>query len=222
MRVSILLNIVACGCLCLAAEKGLPKGQASGKKLTIEAIAYLDKASIEQAVGTGLEQGIVVVEVKMIPNTGEKLNIVRDDFLLRSDYDGQRSTPYTPSQIAGTSVLKVNTRYGGGGVAAENRGPVWGGLGGGMGRMPGQGGGVGNSAGVAEAVGTVQEASGKEKESPLLATLKEKVLPESEVSEAAQGQLYFLMEGKQKVKNLELLYRGGGEKVSIRFVQESK
>ncbi|MBK5293400.1 MAG: hypothetical protein JJE04_17215 [Acidobacteriia bacterium] len=219
MRVPIFLFIVASGCLCLAAEKELPKGEASGKKLKIEAIAYLDKSSIQQAVGPGMEEGIVVVEVKLIPAPGQKLNVVRDDFLLRSDNDGQRATPYSPSQIAGASVLRVNTRYGGGGVAAEDRGPVWGGLGGGMGRMPGSGGGFGNSAGTTEAVGAVQEASGKEKESPLLASLKEKVLPESEISQPAQGQLYFLMEGKQKVKHLELLYRGGGEKLSIRFLQ---
>jgi len=203
----------------VCADKGPPKGEAAGKQVRLEATAYLDKSSIQQAVGEEMEPGIVVLEVKLTPTGGSKMTISRDDFLLRSDKDGQRSTPYSPTQIAGTSVLVVSNRYGGGGIAAEDRGPAWGGIGGRPSRLPGSGGGVGNSGGTAEAVTSVREATGKDQEPPLLAALKKNILPEREISEPLSGQLYFLMDGKHKVKDLELLYRGSGEKISIRFKQ---
>jgi hypothetical protein len=215
------LSLMLCGALLgLSADKGPPKGEAAGRQLKLEATAYLDKSAIQQAVGEEMEPGIVVIEVRLTPTGDSPMTISRDDFLLRSDKDGQRSTPYSPSQIAGTSVLVVSNRYGGGGIAAEDRGPVWGGLGGGRpSRMPGSGGGIGNSGGTAEAVTNVREGTGKDQEPPLLAALKKNILPERQISEPLTGQLYFLMDGKHKVKDLELLYRGSGEKLSIRFKQ---
>jgi len=205
---------------CLAADKGPPAGQVTGKQLKIEAVAHLDKGSITAAVGQEMESGIVVVEVKLSPVSGEKVAISRDDFLLRSDKDGQRATPYAPTQIAGTSVLTISNRYEGGRIAAEDRGPVWGGVGGGMPqRLPGQSPGIGNTGSTAEAVASVRDETTKGKEPPLLRALKEKVLAEREISEPLSGQLYFLMEGKHKVKDLELIYQPTGAKLSIRFKQ---
>ena len=223
IRVGVcIMRLAALGALSVlllaAAEKGLPRGEAAGKAVRIEATAYLDKTSIKQALGSELDAGIVIVEVKLTPAPGEKFKIDRDDFLLRSDRDGQRATPFAPSQIAGNSTLRVKTGYGNAGVMAQENRPVWGGIGG-IG-FPSNGGGFGNSASTEEAVAQVEPETGKQKENPLLKVLKEKILPEKEISEPTDGQLYFLLEGKQKPKDIELLVKTPEGRLSIRFKQQ--
>jgi len=218
MRVRLVCLLVSVG-FALAADKGKgpPVGKAGNKALQIEATAYLDRAGVAQAVGGQLDEGIVVLEVKLTPLAGEKMAISRDDFLLRSFKDGQKSKPYSPSELAGSSVLRVGSRTASaGGVGYEERGPVWGGLGGPLGRMPGSGGGIGNSASTTEAVATIDEKK-SEKESPLLAALKEKILTEKESAEPVTGQLYFLLEGKHKAKDLELEYKGPAGRIFVPF-----
>lgn len=202
-----------------ADNKGPAKGEGADRLARIEAVAYLDKASIAQAVGGPLDDGIVVIEVRIAPAMeGKKLTINRDDFILRSDRSGERSTPYSPSQIAGSTVLRVSER-GAGSVVESRSGRGWGGLGGGG--MPGMGPqGVGNgTANVTEAAAAIDESASGKPENPMLATLKKKILPEKEIAEPAAGQLYFLMEGKQKVKDIELLYKTEAGRISVRFKQ---
>ncbi len=91
----------------------------------------------------------------------------------------------------------------------DSAGPIWGGVPGSgtrPRRMGGDGGGVGNSGAVSETKATVS-VDGKEKENPLLEILKAKILPERETNEPVNGLLYFLFEGKHKLKDLELMYK---------------
>ena len=83
-------------------------------------------------------------------------------------------------------------------------------------RMPGNGSGVGNTGSVTSASADVQNG-GKSKADPLLAILEQKILPEKESAEPVSGQLYFLLEGKQKVKDIELLYKTSAGRLSVRF-----
>jgi hypothetical protein len=217
MRMSILLAAAA---LLSGAEKGPPAGQASNRLLRLEAKAYLDKSAIDKAVGAEMEKDVVVIEVKLIPAAGQTLAVSLDDFLLRSDKDGQRTTPYSPTQIAGDSVLVVSEKWSGGGVGAQENGPAWGGIGGRPQRLPGSGGGVGNSAGSAEAVTSVRDDEPPaRKDNPLLAALKAKILAEKEITAETSGQLYFLLEGKHKPKQIELIYKTPAGQIPIRFVE---
>jgi len=217
MRFRLYCLILSAGLALPAADKGPPVGKAASKALQIEATAYLDRARVAQAVGGQLDEGIVVIEIKLTPIAGEKLAVSRDDFLLRSFKDGQKSKPYSPSELAGGSVLRVGSRAAGGGnVGYEESGPIWGGIGGPLGRMPGSGGGIGNTATTTEAVATIEEGK-REKENPLLATLKEKILADKEITEPVSGQLYFLLEGKHKAKDLELEYKGPAGRIFVPF-----
>jgi hypothetical protein len=103
-----------------------------------------------------------------------------------------------------------------GGLMSEDRGPVWGGIGGGRPRrMGGEGASLGNAdAGSAQA--GFESGAGR-KEDPLLAVLREKALPEKSASEPVAGLLYFLLDGKHKPKDLELRYDGPAGKLSLRF-----
>jgi hypothetical protein len=214
------LALLLLNCLAQAAEKPGPvRGEAFDRHVKLEVTAHLDKASAAQAVGMEMDEGFVVFDVKLTPANGEKIAILRDDFLIRSDKDGQRSTPYLPTQIAGASILVVKTGYSGGAVATERRGPSWGGLGGGRPNQLPVGGptAVGNSGGQENAVASVDEGAGKERENPLLPILQKKILEEKETSEPVQGQLYFLLEGKHKTRQIELLYKTPAGRLSVRF-----
>jgi hypothetical protein len=142
------------------------------------------------------------------------LKVFRDDFELRSYKNGQRSTPFAPSQIAGSSALVISTR-GGAGMATQDSGPVWGPpMGGRPRRIGGEGTSIGNTGTSTEA--SVQAGS-KGGDKPLLAILEERVLPEKEISEPLAGLLYFYLEGKHKPKDVEFFYRGPAGKLSLKF-----
>jgi hypothetical protein len=197
---------------CMAGEKKpLPPAQAANNVVAVTAKPYVGKEAVQQAVGSDLGGDIVVIEVKLVPKGDTPFVINRDDFMLRSDKDGQKSTPFAPSQIAGRGGLVVSYQdQGSVGIHPLGQVPV------GVRPTMGSGGAAGNSAGPDSA--KAQAKSGADqKEDPLLKTLKEKVLPEKETKEPVSGMLYFLMEGKQKVKDLELLYKTPSGRLSIRF-----
>jgi hypothetical protein len=181
----------------------IAEGQTSDTAVTLEATVYADPETVQQIVGNDLQGHYTVVRVKLTPRAG-KINVQLDDFLLRTDKDGERSHPFVASQIAGSSSLVISeTNAGGGGTRAENR-PTFG-LGGiGMG-----GGGIGNAA---TQKGSKAKMENSDKKDPLQDLLASKMLPEKETDQPVTGLLYFPME-KQKVKDLELFYG----KISLRF-----
>jgi len=198
-------------------KQPLPK-QAENDVVEITALPYLDRAAIKQLLGDDLGGYYIVFELKLTPKSGEKLKVAWDDFLLRTDKDGERTTPFAPSQIAGKGSLVVSSTGGGSQVLGEDRGPVWGGYpgtGGQPGRVGSNGGGFGNATTSQETLGVSSRTN--EKDNPLLAVLKQKVLPEKETDQPASGLLYFPMDVKQKLKDLELIYTTPAGKLSLRF-----
>ncbi len=195
--------------------KSLP-GKSADESAEVTASVILDRESIKEALGSDLNGNFVVVDVRVTPKNG-KLDIRRDDFLLRTDRDGERAHPFSPSQIAGRGALVVSQTGGRGGIMGDSAGPVWGGYPGGgrPQRMGGDGGGIGNTSEVSNEARVTSGA--KDKESPLMKSLSEKVLPEKQTEEPVSGLLYFPMEPKQKLKDLELIYTTPSGKLNVRF-----
>lgn len=209
-RIAIVLAVAA---VCLGADKKPPEGTVSNSALEITAKLYTDKDEIKKILGSDLEGHFTLVDVRMTPKPGTKLAVTRDDFVLRSDKDGQRASPFHPSQIAGSGVLVVSNS-GKGSTSVDQGGLVWGPpLGGPPTRIGTGSPTIGNAPGGTLANST----SEKTREDPLLAVLKEKVLAEKEIAEPLSGLLYFLLEGKHKPKELELLYNGPAGRLSLRF-----
>jgi hypothetical protein len=222
MRLSIVCVSIVSFSLALAADKKLPIETSSNELVEITANALIDADQIRQELGSNLSAGIIVVRVHVRPLSDKPVKIDRDDFVLLSDKDGQRSTPYAPSQIAGNSTLMVTQTGTRGSMASgQGNGPIWGGIpgtGGRAQRLPGNGGSAGNGPAVAGPLEAKVETGAKsDKENPLLAVLKEKVLPEKEVTEPVTGLLYFQIEGKVKPKDLELYYKTPAGKLALRF-----
>jgi hypothetical protein len=208
-----------------AAEKKPPVAQAGNDQLQITATLYPDKEAVRQELGNDLGGYFIVMKVELLPKGGKALAVSRDDFLLRSFKDGQKSGPFEPSQIAGRGALVVSTTSTGGGSMSQDRGPVWGGIpgtGGRPQRLPGDRLPGGETSGGGTAPGQTGadsrvDSGDKTKDDPLLTELKTKILPEKETSEPLAGLLYFSLEGKHKPKDLQLQYRGAAGKLVLQF-----
>ncbi len=196
-------TVIAClalaGALAGAGKKEPPKGRGESESVEVNATVYTDKDAIKELVGSDLDGHYTVLDVRIASRFGGEIDVHRDDFLLRTDKDGDKSTPFAPSQIAGRGALVVTqTSEGGGGIGID----VW-------------GGGIGNGGSVTGAQARLDAGAGP-KESPLVKTLTEKMLPEGKTDKSLSGLLYFPME-KQKVKDLELIYTAGDGKIRLRF-----
>ncbi len=189
-----------------------------GETETIELIAtpMLDRAAIKQRLGSDLDGHYILMDVKIASRFGKEIDVRRDDFVLRTDKDGERSTPFAPSQIAGSGVLVISRgTSGGGGISAEESGPVWGGAPGTMGR-PQRLGGDGMTVGAGGSVTEARSTARTGKANPLEATLGAAMLPEKKTAETLTGLLCFPL-GKQKLKDLELTYKAADGKIVLRF-----
>jgi hypothetical protein len=203
----------------VAADKKTGPAKAGNDAVDIVATVASGKEAAAKLLGIDPGMELIVVDVKLAPKTDEKMRVSRDDFTLISRRDGQRSQAMHPSQIAGSSSLMVSSRGPGssGGMVNQNRGPIWGG-------MPGTGGRPRRIGGDDEAVGPVDPGEtkatitkNKDEESPLLTALRQKELPLAGSAEPVSGLIYFIFEGKHKVKDLELMYKGPGGTLMLDF-----
>jgi hypothetical protein len=207
MRARIMgIGLVAAAALWGGDKKTLPVRTTENDLVEITATPIADREAVKQALGSDLGGHYILVEVHVTPKDGQKITISRDDFLLKTDKDGERTTPFAPSQIAGKGALVVSPDGSSAGSMAEPT-SVWGGLGGGSL-------GVGGAS-TSEVRATMQNGA-KDKPNPILEVLKQKILPEKETDATVSGLLYFPME-KQKVKDLELIYTTPSGKLLLRF-----
>lgn len=217
-----LVMLVLPAALVLGADpKKVEPAFAQSDEIDLTASAIIDRAEIDRTLGVPLDKGIYLVHVKVRPKGEKPVKIALDDFIILKQDDGQRSTPFAPTQIASSSGLTLQSqRLSGWG--AQGNGPVWGGIGGGRPRtMPGNGGTVGSATGGAEVV-QATEKEGKETPATnaLLDALRSKGLAEKETNETVEGLLYFPLDGKVKLKDLLLIYKAPGGKMELRFLRK--
>jgi hypothetical protein len=209
MRYRALLSLALCVAL-HAAKKPQPiaDGVGSNTDASIKATVYADPANVQELLGNDLGGHYIVIKIDISPN--KQFKIDRDDFLLRTDKDGERAHSYEPTQVAGDGALVVTTdedmnkkKNSGGGI-------MLGGMGGGMGSSPGM---VGTPKPISA---TMKDSTGEK--NPILKTLEARLLPQKEIDQPTSGLLYFPME-KQKVKDLELIVTTPAGKLNIRFTK---
>jgi hypothetical protein len=201
MKVVVALASV---CVAFAAHRPQPTPTVKTGNADVEmtATVYADKEAIQELIGSDLGGYYVVIDVKLAPKNNGKIKVFRDDFQLKSDRDGERSKPYAPSQIAGKGALIVSQTEDG-----HSRTGLSGGFG-----------GLGIGSGQQQPSNTAKMDRGsKSKEAPLIGTLNEKVLAEKETDQPISGLLFFPMDPKQKIKDLQLTYAGPGSKLLLRF-----
>lgn len=185
--------------------------------LILTATIYTDPADIKNLVGDDLGGHYIVAEVKVEPKYGKEVSIERDDFVLRTDKDGERDHPYEGSQIAGKTALVVSkTKSGNSTVDSQ---PTYDGMpvpAGGPIMYPSTGISAGGGGGNYETNKGSLKTDSTNTASPLQKVLDEKILPEKKTDKPLSGLLYFPME-KQKLKDLQLLYGPKETRISLRF-----
>jgi hypothetical protein len=169
--------------------KSLPN-QAGNGNIDLSGTVFIDSKDIQQLVGAPMDAGYIVVRIKVEPRMLQAIRISADDFSLVSRKDGERSDALVPSQIGGPAnlILKSKTSYSG---------------------SPGV-----SSTAVNVAPAETQKAPS---ENPLIKILESKMLRDTETKEPVEGLLYFLMQGKNKAKDLGLLYKGPAGRLSMDF-----
>jgi hypothetical protein len=195
-----------------ASKKVPPTSRAENEDLILTATLHLDPEDIKELIGSDLGRHYIVFDVKVEPKYSKDIVVDRDDFVLRTDKDGEKTQPYAASQIAGNGALVISMVDHNEGVAS----PGWTGT-----KVPVvKGGGAPAPAKEADESKPApkEEPKEKEKDNPLKKTLDAKVLPEGKTDRPISGLLYFPME-KQKMKDLELLYGGKENRIRLRFKQ---
>jgi len=202
----IVFALAGASCVYCAAKKMTGTARGENDDLILNVTIYADSASVKEALGDELGGHYIVAQVKVSPKYTKEITIDRDDFALRTDKDGERTKPMSPSQIAGGGSLVLTGVQGPGGLGAErSRGWSIGGM------------GVGSGGGAAPDPGNVTaKMEEADKGSPLKKLLDEKVLPEKKVEDPATGFLFFPMEN-QKLKDLEMVYGPRQNQIRLRF-----
>ncbi len=193
-----------------AADKKTPPATARGENLDLilNVTLYDDPALVKQVLGTDLGGHYMVADVKVDPKFGKAVVIDRADFVLRTDKDGEKATPFAPSQITGTGAVILSH---GKGEGAASPGMVL------DGPIVLRGGALGGATpGNESEAKTTAPAESSPKEDPLKKLLSDKVLPEKKTDQPVSGLLYFPLE-KQKRKDLELDYGGRENRITLRF-----
>lgn len=201
MKSRFFLLLLGCVVLLTASGKkdkrivGTARGE--NQDVIVEATLYMDPESVKDAVGADLGADYFVANVKVEPKYGKEIDLDRDDFTLRTDKDGAKAQPFAPSEMAGDGAVLVVPQQ----------------------RVAGNQGAILYGYGVAPQVNgpAVLKKDNSPAEASLEKTLAAKVLPEGKITQPASGLLYFSL-GKQKMKDLELLYgKPGANRISLRF-----
>ncbi len=187
-----------------------PPAPVSGRTVEVEITARLiiDKEGQIKAVGSDLKRQYAIVELTVVPRGGYPVTLSRDDFLLRSERDNERSTADSPDRIAGSATLVV-TMSGGEGRTRTGigLGPI----------MVGGAPSAPQNTVVSSSSGAGEDAASNGKPAPLLGVLQQKELPLGEARKPVTGYLYFLVAPQQKAKNFHLHYTGPGGSCELRF-----
>jgi hypothetical protein len=198
--------------LASAADKQPEAVTQSNENLELQASAHIGRQPVAAVLGVDPGLDLVAVQVDFKPKGDSAFAASRDDFTLISRKDGQKMQALHPSQIAGSAALVVNSTgpgSGGGGMVGNRRGPIWGGVPG-TGDRPRRIGGEEEGVVGSPTPGQTQTTVENKRETgnPVLDALKQKELPLVKTSEPKAGLLYFILEGKHKLKDLELIYKG--------------
>ncbi len=202
------LVIVVSAATAFAAKKVIsPSTSAGNEQVDIIATISLTEQEVARKLGADPGKGIVLLQVRVIPKTDKPVDVSPDDFILLAHDDGERSRPFDAAELAGPGALVVTTTNGG---KVQKTGTSFG-LGGMMG-------GAGGSPGNPKVTALSSKMDEKKKGNvTLLDVLKAKQFPEKEASQPVEGYLYFPLDGKHKLKNLAVLYRGPAGKLDLEF-----
>src|ERR1039458_4225116 len=98
-----LVALILASALCVsgAAKKTTATARGENEDLILNVTIYIDSAAVNEALGADLGGHYIVALVKVEPKYTKEITMFSDDFVLRTDKDGDHSTPMAPSQEIG-------------------------------------------------------------------------------------------------------------------------
>jgi hypothetical protein len=205
----VVAGVVASALPAVASKKVIsPVTTGSNDQMDVEATITLAEDEVTEQLGADPGKGIVLLKVRVTPKVDTPLQISPDDFILLAHDDGERSRPFEASEIAGKGAMVVSDVAQGAQKKTSGFGGFGGMMGGGSGSSPG------NSKPVILNSKMDPNAKGSEK---LLEVLRAKELKTVDATKPVEGYLYFPLDGKHKLKNLAVLYRGPAGKLNLEF-----
>jgi hypothetical protein len=184
-----------------------PTTSASNETVDIVATIVLNEEQVKEKIGADPGKGIVLLQVRVTPKTDQPVQVSPEDFILLAHDDGERSKPFTPEELAGNGAMVVSTTEKSGPKSKQSFG---------LGPIMGTGGGSspGNSK---QTVNTSRIDSRSKGNLELLKALQAKQFPTKDAKDEVEGLMYFPLDGKHKLKNLAVLYRGPAGKLDLEF-----
>jgi len=186
-----------------AAKKTVATAKGENEDLILTVTLYIDPADVKEMVGSDLGGHYIMANVKVDPKYGKDITIDRDDFVLRSNDNGEKATPFAANQIAGRGALVI--------AQTEDKPKKHGWSMGGPVMI-----GSGSTNQDDKDKPAPKMVSDEQDNNPLKKVLESKILPEKKTDQATEGLLFFPME-KQKMKDLELRFGGQENRISLRF-----
>jgi hypothetical protein len=206
-------GLLAISAGCLWAGKKVISSTTTGSNdlIDVTAILYMTQEEVTQKLGVDAGKGIVLLEVRVSPKGDKPLQLSPDDFILLAHDDGERSKPFEPSQLAGKGALVLKTNQSQQSIGIERSRPTVSGLG-----IPRSGGGAGNGSTTSTTNSAKMDNESKGNDA-LLTALKAKQFPQKETADPVEGYLYFPLDGKHKLKNMAVLFRGPAGRIDLEF-----
>jgi hypothetical protein len=205
----MLAGVVLAGSLLASKKVVSPTQSASSDDADLGVVITLAQPEVAQKIGADPGPGIVLVEVHFTNRTDHPIQVGPDDFILLAHDDGERNHPFSPAEIAGKGALVLHSTTTANSATGTTTTV-------GLGGIFTGGSGAGNHSTASKGVDSQMDDK-KAGNDALLAALKAKQLADSDVKDTADGFLYFSLNGKHKLKDLALLYRGRAGKITIEF-----
>jgi hypothetical protein len=205
----MLILLAAAGSVFAAKKIVSPTVTGGNDEIDVVATIYMTEAEVTQKLGMDPGPDVALVTVRVTPRTEKSLQVGPDDFILLAHDDGERNKPFDPAEMAGKGAMIEQTAP----QQTKKGGKTS--ITGMMGGMGAGSGSPGNTH-IDPVTGTKMDdkAAGNAK---LLQQLKSKQLPEKDTPDPVEGFLYFPLDGKHKLKNMALLYRGAAGKLNLEF-----
>jgi hypothetical protein len=204
MKRTLILTLISFSFTLAGPRKPLP-GQAGNDNIELVGNVILDREEIKQAIGADPGPGYVVVKMQVTPKMDTPLSVGPGDFTIISRKDGQRSQALAPGEIAGSGALVVKQApeksFGPGTML---NGPEWAGV-------------TSHNNDPNSRTQVSGDGAQKLPPSPLLVALKAKVLPDKQTKDPVEGLLYFTIDGKIKVKDIAVQYKGPAGRLTMEF-----
>jgi hypothetical protein len=211
LKKSAIVSFLLAGSLFASKKVISPTSTAGNDNIDVTVTLVMPEPEVTEKLGVDAGPGIVLAEVRVANKTDHAIQVSPEDFILLAHDDGERYHAFTPNEIAGKGAMVLKTAPSRtGSIGAQPNTTVVAGI-----YIPRKTTPAKDSKDAGDGSAKMDDKNaGNEK---LLEALKAKQLKGGETTDSVEGYLYFPLDGKHKLKNMAVLYRGPAGKLDLEF-----